>query len=185
MDWEKLGLKMGLEIHQQLNTKHKLFCPCKTELVDEDYNEIVERNLRPTQSELGEIDRAALQESLRGLNFKYESYDHHTCLVESDDEPPHSLNKEALETMDLRYAPSIYLFERKRVTDDLCKTKHKSSKGEWNLKNREKIMKYLNETENPYILKIGDVIVKFEYSDVKKTFKECMLNILNKKNKTG
>ena len=41
MDWEKLGLKMGLEIHQQLNTKHKLFCPCKTELVDEDYNEIV------------------------------------------------------------------------------------------------------------------------------------------------
>lgn len=97
MDWEKLGLKMGLEIHQQLNTKHKLFCPCKTELVDEDYNEIVERNLRPTQSELGEIDRAALQESLRGLNFKYESYDHHTCLVESDDEPPHSLNKEALE----------------------------------------------------------------------------------------
>ena len=75
MDWEKLGLKMGLEIHQQLNTKHKLFCPCKTELVDEDYNEIVERNLRPTQSELGEIDRAALQESLRGLNFKYESYD--------------------------------------------------------------------------------------------------------------
>ena len=97
MDWEKLGLKMGLEIHQQLNTKHKLFCPCKTELVDENYNEIVERNLRPTQSELGEIDRAALQESLRGLNFKYESYDHHTCLVESDDEPPHSLNKEALE----------------------------------------------------------------------------------------
>ena len=29
MDWEKLGLKMGLEIHQQLNTKHKLFCPVK------------------------------------------------------------------------------------------------------------------------------------------------------------
>lgn len=97
MDWEKLGLKMGLEIHQQLNTKHKLFCPCKTELIDDDYNDIVKRNLRPTQSELGEIDRAALQESMRGLNFKYESYNNHTCLVESDDEPPHSLNKEALE----------------------------------------------------------------------------------------
>ena len=97
MDWEKLGLKMGLEIHQQLNTKHKLFCPCKTELVDEEFNEIVKRNLRPTQSELGEIDRAALQESMRGLNFKYEAYNQHTCLVESDDEPPHSLNKEALE----------------------------------------------------------------------------------------
>ena len=97
MDWEKLGLKMGLEIHQQLNTKHKLFCPCKTELVDEEFNEIVKRKLRPTQSELGEIDRAALQESMRGLNFKYEAYNQHTCLVESDDEPPHSLNKEALE----------------------------------------------------------------------------------------
>ena len=97
MDWEKLGLKMGLEIHQQLNTKHKLFCPCKTELTDEEYNELIQRNLRPTQSELGQIDRAALQESLRKLNFKYENYNYHTCLVETDDEPPHSLNNEALE----------------------------------------------------------------------------------------
>lgn len=97
MDWEKLGLKMGLEIHQQLNTQHKLFCPCKTELVDDDYNEVIKRNLRPTQSELGEIDRAALQESLRGLNFQYEAYNTHTCLVETDDEPPHSLNQEAME----------------------------------------------------------------------------------------
>lgn len=52
-DYEKLGLKMGLEIHQQLNSQHKLFCPCKTELVDDDYSELVQRKLRPTQSELG------------------------------------------------------------------------------------------------------------------------------------
>ncbi|MCQ2971038.1 MAG: Glu-tRNA(Gln) amidotransferase subunit GatE [archaeon] len=97
MDYEKLGLKMGLEIHQQLNSEHKLFCPCKTELVDDDFDEIVQRKLRPTQSELGEIDRAALQESLRGLNFKYENFAKHTCLVENDDEPPHSLNEEALD----------------------------------------------------------------------------------------
>lgn len=97
MDWEKLGLKMGLEIHQQLNTAHKLFCPCKTELTDDEYDELIFRNLRPTQSELGQIDRAALQESLRNLNFKYEAYNYHTCLVETDDEPPHSLNQEALE----------------------------------------------------------------------------------------
>ena len=97
MDYEKLGLKMGLEIHQQLNSQHKLFCPCKTELVDDDYAELIQRRLRPTQSELGEIDRAALQESLRGLNFKYENFETHTCLVENDDEPPHSLNEEALD----------------------------------------------------------------------------------------
>ncbi|OEC99294.1 MULTISPECIES: Glu-tRNA(Gln) amidotransferase subunit GatE [Methanobrevibacter] len=97
MDYEKLGLKMGLEIHQQLNSEHKLFCPCKTELVDDDFDGIVQRKLRPTQSELGEIDRAALQESLRGLNFKYENFAKHTCLVENDDEPPHSLNEEALD----------------------------------------------------------------------------------------
>ncbi|MEE1336149.1 Glu-tRNA(Gln) amidotransferase subunit GatE [Methanobrevibacter sp.] len=96
-DYEKLGLKMGLEIHQQLNSQHKLFCPCKTELVDDDFDELVQRKLRPTQSELGEIDRAALQESLRGLNFKYENFAKHTCLVENDDEPPHSLNEEALD----------------------------------------------------------------------------------------
>ena len=96
-DYEKLGLKMGLEIHQQLNSQHKLFCPCKTELVDDDFDELVQRKLRPTQSELGEIDRAALQESLRGLNFKYENFEKHTCLVENDDEPPHSLNEEALD----------------------------------------------------------------------------------------
>ncbi|WP_295116150.1 Glu-tRNA(Gln) amidotransferase subunit GatE [uncultured Methanobrevibacter sp.] len=97
MDYEKLGLKMGLEIHQQLNSEHKLFCPCKTELVDDNFDELVQRKLRPTQSELGEIDRAALQESLRGLNFKYENFEKHTCLVENDDEPPHSLNEEALD----------------------------------------------------------------------------------------
>lgn len=96
-DWDELGLMMGLEIHQQLNTKSKLFCPCPTELTDEEYDSEIIRNLRPTQSELGQIDRAALQESLRDMTFKYESFNNHTCLVETDDEPPHSLNREALD----------------------------------------------------------------------------------------
>ena len=96
-NWEELGLMMGLEIHQQLNTKHKLFCPCSTELTDDDYDDGIIRNLRPTQSELGQIDRAALQESLRDMTFKYESFNKHTCLVEMDDEPPHALNREALD----------------------------------------------------------------------------------------
>ena len=96
-NWEELGLMMGLEIHQQLNTKHKLFCPCSTELIDDEFDDGIIRNLRPTQSELGQIDRAALQESLRDMTFKYESFNNHTCLVETDDEPPHALNRGALD----------------------------------------------------------------------------------------
>ena len=97
MDYEKLGLKMVLEIHQQLNTERKLFCPCKCELTDKKPDYVLLRYLRPTQSELGKIDRAAFEESRRKLKFIYESYDNETCLVESDDEPPHPLNLEALE----------------------------------------------------------------------------------------
>ena len=96
-NWDELGLMMGLEIHQQLNTKHKLFCPCSTDLTDDEHDAEIIRNLRPTQSELGQIDRAALQESLRDMTFKYEAYNNHTCLVENDDEPPHALNREALD----------------------------------------------------------------------------------------
>ena len=97
MDYEKLGLKMGLEIHQQLNTEKKLFCPCKCELTDKKPDYELLRCLRPTQSELGKIDRAAFEESRRKLKFIYEAYDHETCLVEADDEPPHPLNLEALD----------------------------------------------------------------------------------------
>jgi glutamyl-tRNA(Gln) amidotransferase subunit E len=97
MDYDKLGLKMGLEIHQQLNTQKKLFCPCECQLTDKKPEYRVLRNLRPTQSELGKIDRAAFEESRRKLTFLYDAYPYHTCLVEADDEPPHPLNQEALE----------------------------------------------------------------------------------------
>lgn len=46
-------------------------------------------------------------------------------------------------------------------------------------------MKYINNTETPYILKIGDMVVEIEYSDNKKTFNECMVNILKQKKKMG
>jgi glutamyl-tRNA(Gln) amidotransferase subunit E len=97
IDYEKLGLKMGLEVHQQLNTKEKLFCPCDCNLTDKEPEFKILRNLRPTQSELGKIDRAAFEEARRKLNFIYDAYAHETCLVEADEEPPHPLNREALE----------------------------------------------------------------------------------------
>lgn len=97
MDYTKLGLKMGLEVHQQLDTDEKLFCPCECSLTDKKPQINILRNLKPTQSELGKIDRAAFEEYRRKLQFIYESYDHHTCLVEADEEPPHPLNPETLE----------------------------------------------------------------------------------------
>ena len=96
-DYEELGLMMGLEIHQQLDSQTKLFCRCPNSLTDRQPEGRLERRLRPTQSELGEIDRAAYEESQRNLQFIYETYNHHTCLVEADEEPPAPLNQEAVD----------------------------------------------------------------------------------------
>ncbi len=97
MEYEEVGLKVGLEIHQQLDTSTKLFCTCPTKLreVKEAKEEFV-RYLRPSKSELGEIDRAALEESKVKKRFRYKSYDS-TCLIEEDEEPPRKLDQEALE----------------------------------------------------------------------------------------
>ena len=97
MDYGSLGLKVGIEIHQQLDTKHKLFCNCPTVLRDvEDSNFEFFRYLRLKRSEIGEEDRAAKEEVLRSKRFVYKSYDT-TCLVEADEEPPRELNREALQ----------------------------------------------------------------------------------------
>ncbi len=96
-DYKELGLMMGLEIHQQLDSETKLFCRCPNHLTDKEPERRIYRRLRPTQSELGEIDRAAFEESQRNLQFIYEAYNHHTCLVEADEEPPAKLNQEAVD----------------------------------------------------------------------------------------
>ncbi|SDK15896.1 Glu-tRNA(Gln) amidotransferase subunit GatE [Natronorubrum texcoconense] len=98
-DYDELGLVAGLEIHQQLDTATKLFCQCPTELREpEESTRTFTRYLHPTRSELGEIDQAALEESKVDREFEYLAYDS-TCLVEEDDEPPHELDEEALETV--------------------------------------------------------------------------------------
>ncbi len=94
MDYRALGLKCGLELHQQLGT-HKLFCEDASRRSDETRGTFV-RRLRPTQSELGEVDAAAIEEARRHLTFVYQVTDN-SCLVEADEEPPHEANPEALE----------------------------------------------------------------------------------------
>ncbi len=97
IDYKRIGLKVGIEIHQQLNSEKKLFCGCKTELFKGEPEITFSRQLRPTQSELGQIDQAAFFEFQKGLRIVYEGNRDVTCLVEMDEEPPHDLNSEALE----------------------------------------------------------------------------------------
>uniref|UniRef100_A0A7C4HAP7 Glutamyl-tRNA(Gln) amidotransferase subunit E n=1 Tax=Staphylothermus marinus TaxID=2280 RepID=A0A7C4HAP7_STAMA len=95
-DYSELGLRVGLEIHIQLDTVHKLFCNCPAKLDDTGVEAVFERELRPAQSELGEVDVAALFEWKRKRSFLYKAPLQSTCLVESDEEPPHEINREAL-----------------------------------------------------------------------------------------
>ncbi len=94
IDYEKLGLKCGLEIHQQLDTK-KLFCDCPSLLRQDEPDFIVKRKLHAVAGESGEIDIAAKHEAEKEKNFVYQGYDT-TCLIELDEEPPHEINKESL-----------------------------------------------------------------------------------------
>ena len=89
-------LKVGLEIHQQLASKNKLFCDCKI-IESNEYDFTFKRNLRPTQSEMGSYDQAALFESKKIKTVKYQSSKNANCLIESDEEPPRTVNNEALE----------------------------------------------------------------------------------------
>ena len=104
-------MKCGIEIHQQLNTK-KLFCDCDSRLSDNVIGKVI-RILRPTQSEMGEVDRAAVEESLKKRKYIYEITDN-SCLVELDEEPPHEMNLEAIET-----ALKVSLMLNAKIVDEI------------------------------------------------------------------
>ena len=54
-NYQKLGFKCGIEIHQQLNT-NKLFCKCPSEIRKDNPDFIINRSLRVSAGETGKVD---------------------------------------------------------------------------------------------------------------------------------
>lgn len=115
-DWSRIGFMSGLEVHQQLKTKEKLFCHCPAGVYQKknQYDAELLRHMRPTLSELGEYDGTALMEFKTRKEIVYRVKNETTCTYDVDDTPPFKLNKEALE-----YALEIALLSKLNIVGEV------------------------------------------------------------------
>jgi glutamyl-tRNA(Gln) amidotransferase subunit E len=98
-DYDRIGFMSGLEVHQQLKTKEKLFCRCPAGLYNrhEEYDAELIRHMRPTLSELGEYDGTALMEFKTRKEIIYRINNNTACTYDVDDTPPFPIDQEALD----------------------------------------------------------------------------------------
>src|SRR3989338_5390156 len=96
MDYEKVGFKSGLEIHQQLETG-KLFSRTQSYLRQDKPDYEISRRLHRVAGESGEVDSAVEYEASLDKEFVYQGYNDSISLVELDEEPPEMIDKNALD----------------------------------------------------------------------------------------
>lgn len=96
-DYAAVGLKCGLEVHQQLLTHRKLFCRCPAGHYSSEYDAEVLRHMRPTLSEMGEYDGTALMEKKTKKNIVYRIHQETVCTYEFDDTPPFPIDDQAVD----------------------------------------------------------------------------------------
>ncbi len=96
-DYAAVGLRCGLEVHQQLLTHRKLFCRCPAGQYSDAYDAEVLRHMRPTLSELGEYDGTALMEKKTRKNIHYRIHHKTVCTYDIDDTPPFFPDERAID----------------------------------------------------------------------------------------